>query len=66
MDFFNTRMCFGKFWEQQKKFWDTKIFFWNFCQKVYISRGGGVNANLEKVYILDFFFLGRFPYWLID
>ena len=60
MDFFNTRMCFGKFWEQQKKFWDTKIFVWNFSQKVYISRGGGVNANLEKVYILDFFF-GPFP-----
>ena len=20
-------MCFGKLWEQQKKFWDTKYFF---------------------------------------
>ena len=52
MDFFNTRMCFGKFWEQQKKFWDANFFCWNFCKKVYISRGeGGVNANLENVYI---------------
>ena len=25
-------------------------------KKVYISRGGGVKANLEKVYILNFFF----------
>ena len=26
-------------------------------KKFYISRGGGVKANLEKVYILIFFFL---------
>ena len=51
MDFFNTRMCFSKFWEQQKNFWDNNFFFFNFCQKLYILRGGGVNANLEKVYI---------------
>ena len=25
MDFFNTRICFGKLWEQQMKFWDTNI-----------------------------------------
>ena len=38
LDFFNTRMCFGKFW-----------------------REGGVNANLEKVYILNFNFFGTLP-----
>ena len=32
MDFFNTRMCFGKFWEQQKKFSNNKFFL-----KVYIK-----------------------------
>ena len=26
-------------------------------KKVYISRGGGVKANLEKVYISDFFMM---------
>ena len=25
MDFFNTKVCFGKFLEQQKKFWDAEI-----------------------------------------
>ena len=55
MDFFNTRMCFGKFWEQQKKFWDTNNLFEIFVKKFSFWGGGGVNANLEKVYILDFF-----------
>ena len=41
-------MCFGKFWEQQKKFWDTNIFFLNFFQKVYISRGEDENLNEDK------------------
>ena len=32
-------------------------------KKVYISRGGGGGkANLEKVYILNFFFFDGFPY----
>ena len=26
IDFLNTRMCFGRFWEQQKKLWDTKTY----------------------------------------
>ena len=54
MDFLHTRMCFGKFWEQQEKFYDTKNFLKNFVKK-FTFCGGGVNANLEKVYILIFF-----------
>ena len=42
MDFSNTRMCFGKFAEEVL---GHQIFVLNFYQKVYISRGGGVNAN---------------------
>ena len=53
MDFLHTRMCFGKFWEQQEKFYDTKIFLKNFVKK-FTFCGGGVNVNLEKVYILIF------------
>ena len=35
MDFY-TIIGFGKFWEQQKKFWDTNISFWTFCQPIFI------------------------------
>ena len=55
-DFFNTRMCFGKLWEQQKKFWVTNFFCWNFCQKVYISRGWGGQRQFVKSSHLDIFF----------
>ena len=55
IDFFNPRMCFVKFWEQQMKFWDTQIFFWNFCQKVYILRGGGSQRQFGKSLHFDFF-----------
>ena len=41
MDFFHTRMCFSKFGEQQKKFWDTNIFFEIFVKKFTFQRGGG-------------------------
>ena len=34
----------------------TKIIF-----KKFTFRGGGVEANLEKVYILNFFFFDGFP-----
>ena len=54
IDFFITRMCFGKFGEQQKKFWDT-IFFILFLSKSLNLEGGGGSANLEKLYILNFF-----------
>ena len=40
MDFFNTRMCFGRFWKQQKKFWDSKFFFLIFCKQKFTFRGG--------------------------
>ena len=53
MDFLNTRMCFSKFWEQQKRFWDTKFLFDFFVKSLQFEGGGG---SLEKVYIL-----GPFP-----
>ena len=59
MDIFNTRICFGKFWEQQKKFWHTNFFCWNFYLKKKFTFWGGVNGNLEKAYILNF--LGILP-----
>ena len=57
--FFNTRMCFGKFWEQQKNFWDKKNCV-KFVSKSLHSEGGGdgVITNLVNVYI--FLFLGPF------
>ena len=61
INFFNTRMCFGKFWEQQKKLWDIHFFLLKFFSKSFNFGGGGDNANLEKVYILDFFFFAPFP-----
>ena len=42
MDYFYTKMCFGKFWKQQKNFLDINFFF-------EIQRE--VNVNLEKVLI---------------
>ena len=56
MDFFNTRMCFGNFWEQQIKFWDTKFFVVEIVVKNFTFWGGGgwVYANLKRVYILNF------------
>ena len=59
MDIFTTRMCFGRFWEQQKKFWDTKISFWNFFQKAYKLRGVGGQCQFGKS--LHFDFLAPFP-----
>ena len=51
MGFFNKRMCFRKFLEQQKKFW--KQFFDVVVEIVFKKftfwGGEGVNANLEKV-----------------
>ena len=45
------------------QFWLKKKMPKMISKKVYISRGGGVKANLEKVYILIFFFFyDGFPY----
>ena len=61
MDFFNTRMYFGKFWEQQKKFWDTKIFFEIFLKK-FTFRGGGGRGQRQFGKSLHFgFFFAPFP-----
>ena len=43
------------------KFLENQHFIFYFCLKVYILRGEGVNAKLEKVYILNFFWGGPFP-----
>ena len=55
MDFFSTK---HKFWEQQKKFWDTNIFLEIFVKKLTFwgGGGGGVNVNSKKVYVLNYFF----------
>ena len=61
MDFFNTRMCFGKLWEQQMLFSDTKFCLLKFLSKsLHFEEGGGGNGNLERAYILIFF--TPFPY----
>ena len=57
MDFFNKRMCFGKFWEQQKKFWDTKFFFEIFVKKFTFWGGGGQRQFGKSLHFEFLFFL---------
>ena len=59
MGFYDAMMDYFKFWELKKEFWDKTCK--NSFQKVKYFRGGGVKANLEKVYILTLF-VGPFPY----